>query len=151
MNQEAEIVAVEGKVSGERRTRVFFQRKAVHDLMAQLNNTLQDAMVEIAIAPQLYDNPGSFRMMNYGRVSGMSAGDLTAYQLTVKKTYQDWCKRLTTYSPTSLSIAKRVCQEEQSINQIRTGEYISEKTAVRLLQYALNEYSILAGWGNQIT
>lgn len=149
MNQE--IIPVEGKLSGDRQVRVYFQRKVVHDLMASLHDTLQDAMVEIAIAPRLYDNPGFFRTMSYGRVAGMKAADLNDYQIQVKKNYQDWCNTLMRYnSGMALSIARRISQEEQSVHEIRMAENISPKTVIRLLQYGLNEYSIIAGWGDVI-
>lgn len=128
----------------------FFQRRAVASLMASLNDTLQDAAMEICLAPSVYMNPGKFRMMNYGRVSGMGPADLSAYMLDMKKKYEEWCRLLMARSPMALSICKRVCQEEHSLDVIRKDERISEKTALRLLQYGLNEYSIIAGWGDQI-
>lgn len=146
----SEIIAVEGKISGERKARVFFRRKVIHELMGDMPGPHQDAMVEIAIAKRLIDNPGFFRTMSYGRVSGMSADELSNWQIDVNKRYGEWRRQLYGYSPIALSICTRVCQDEDSIDQIRNDEHIDWGTAYKLLHYGLNEYSIISGWGDQI-
>jgi len=147
--ESGEIVAVQGRLSGERQTTVFFQKKAVYELMASLTGPMQDAMVEIAMAKNLIDNPGFYRTMGYGRVSGMKAEDLSAWAMDINKRYAEWRGVLWKYSPMALTICCRVCQEEHSIDQIKTDERIGRDTANRLLRYGLNEYCVLAGWGDQ--
>lgn len=144
-----EIIPVEGKLSGDRQVRVFFRKKVIHDMMEALPGPLQDAMVEIGIAKSLIDNPGFFRTMSYGKVAGKRCEDLTAWQIDVNDRYGEWRKQMYGYSPIALSICTRVCQEEHSIDQIKQDERIGRDTAMKLLVYGLNEYSIIAGWGDQ--
>lgn len=161
-NAAAEII----HVKASRENVEFFQRKAVAKVMEQLNPILQDAAMEICLAPMVYENPGKVRMMTYGRVSGMPPAEFSAYILDVKRKYEDWRKRMSSDKPLRITMANgkpmfivaakaltvclRVCQEEHSITSVRLDESISEKTAIRLLQHGLNEYSVIAGWGDQI-
>jgi|GEM_PF-4218575 len=144
------IIAVLGKLSRTRKTRVFFQRKVVHDLMASLYPAWQDAMVEIALAPGFDENPGFYRTMRYAYVSSMRLEDLNDYQLRIRKTYHEWRAQLYRDSPVALTIATRICHYEDSVNAIAKSEHIHHTTVIRLLHYALNEYAILAGWGDQM-
>lgn len=127
----------------------YFMRKVVRDTLAKTNDTLQDAAIEIAIGRTLYDNPGGFRMMSYGRIKGLSQEDLKAYQITIKKRYEAWHGALKDRNEVIL-LVKEICQDEKSIDFVRKEFKISEKTAFQWLQEGLNEYALIAGWGNQI-
>lgn len=157
-NRDADIIHVKASRSNVE----FFQRKAVANVMEQLSPTLQDAAIEICLAPQVYENPGKYRMMNYGRVSGMSPAEVTAYMLDVKKRYEDWRKRMASDKPLkvsmsngkpmfvpaqkALSVCVLVCQEEKSVDAITKSSNMSHTTVIRLLQAGLSEYSIISGW-----
>lgn len=127
----------------------YFQRAVVRKVMNCLNNTLQDAAFEIAIAKTLYDGPGGYRLMSYGRVTGMGPQELSNYKITIKKRYEEWCRAMAK-NPETLAITLAFCQDEDSIDVIRKRHRISEHRATWRLICALNEYSIRAGWGSQI-
>lgn len=127
----------------------ILRRKSTADLLKDLNNTLQDAVLEITMAPRIYEVPG-YRLMSYGRVSGMSPAEVSAWKLDLKKRYEAWRVHMMRRSPLSLSICVRVCQDEEPISVIRKQERMGQGRAIAHLQDALNEYCLLSGWGNQI-
>lgn len=161
-NKSAEVVHVQATRSNVE----FFQRKAVAKIMAQLNPSLQDAAMEICLAPQVYENPGKYRAFGYGRVAGMSPAELSAYMLDVKQRYEEWMSRMNGLKPFKVfmasgkpmyvmpqvprSVCLRMCQMEESVDHVARSEKIGHMTTIRFLQAGLNEYSIIAGWGNQI-
>lgn len=148
---EKEVVEAYRKITGERKERAFFMRKSTKNLMDKLTSYMQDAMVHICLAKQFYESPAGYRSMNLmASGGGMSNEDLTNFQLHVKKNYEEWRGVLFQLSPMGLSIAERVCQDEESLESIRKGERMSHGTAEKLLHFALNEYCHIAGWGEQI-
>lgn len=127
----------------------FFRRAVVQKALSNLNNVLQDAAVEIGIAQHLYGGNVGYRVMNYGRVSGMGREDLSAYQIDMKKRYERWHVAMKD-NPQTLEICKRFCQNEESVNSLKLDFGITERRVIIRLQYALNEYALIAGWGNQL-
>lgn len=127
----------------------YYQRAVVVNVLAKMNNTLQDCSVEIALAKAMFDLTGGYRTMGYGRVKGMTREDYSAYMMDVKRKYTEWNKSMQK-TPATLAIVKSFCQDEDSIDSIRKKHRISERRALWRLIWGLNEYSILAGWGNQI-
>lgn len=140
--------------TGRGRLEGVFMRKTTANLLARLNDKLQDAAVRIGEAPALFDAKARYIAMNYGAQAGYGGGECTHEQylrmLKRIRIYTEWHRRMVRCSPMSLSACERVCQREDSLDQIRKDERIDWDTALKLLQYGLNEYAILAGWGDQI-
>lgn len=128
----------------------FFMREVVHRVVQAMSGPLQDAAVEIGMSKKLQDNPGFYRMMKYDRISGMAPEELKAYQIDILARYGRWRDNLLKESPQTLNMVTSFCQEEESIDSLRKRFHISERKAKWRLIYGLNEYSVLAGWGNQI-
>lgn len=133
----------------------YFQRKVIANLLSNLNNTLQDAAVHIGDAPQLYDAPGQYALMHFSRITEEGRGggpawtpeDLQNFIIKRKALYTAWRKDC---PPMPISVCERVCQQEISLRQIAFEERFRRSEALALLQYGLNRYAIVAGWGDQI-
>ena len=87
--------------------------------------------------------------MSLTKSNGRGLEDWTHRQIDIKQRYDDWLIALKS-CPRTVGICKRFCQDEQSIDEIRKHYRISERRALWGLIWGLNEYSIRAGWGNQI-
>lgn len=132
---------------------LIVRRKSTADIMKDLNNTLQDAWLEICLGPYaLRADPIGFRTMRWRADGGggKTAADLSAYMVDVKKRYLAWRRYMSARYPLSMSICERVCHDGDTLRQIRRDECIGYNNAKHLLQFGLNEFSVLAGWGNQI-
>lgn len=129
----------------------YFQRACVREVLSKLNNQLQDAALEIAKARYMYDvqGAGRYQTVNLANARGYSGGEWGAYMLTILNRYDVWKKGMQK-NPQTLSITLNFCQHEISIDALRKFHRISERLTLKRLQWGLNEYAIIAGWGNQI-
>lgn len=149
-NESAELILIRS----DRNRAGYFQRKVVANVVAKLSDRLQDAAVRIGNAPALYDARAKWRMMSYGQVFGAAAaGDPEAdlrRTIDLIRLYESWRGRMFKSGPMAMSICEHVCQQEESVYAVARRERMDSDTVIRFLQFGLNEYSILAGWGDQI-
>lgn len=127
-----------------------FQRRTVVRLLSLLNDTLQDAWSEIAKYPQIEGLEGRIKTAKLSPSGGGGYQELKQWELDLKARYEAWNAHMYQYSIVARSVCKRVCQDGESPHAVRQAERMDERTVVKLLQYGLNEYSILSGWGDQI-
>lgn len=138
-------------IEGKRGSIRYYRRAAIANVFDRLNHTLQDCAMEISKAKFIYDlqGAGRVRTMSLTKSNGRGLEDWTHSQIDIKQRYDDWLIALKS-CPRTVGICKRFCQDEQSIDEIRKHYRISERRALWGLIWGLNEYSIRAGWGNQI-
>ena len=149
-NPEAQIIHI--KDDG-RTTTECFRRSYVVRTLAKFNETLQNAAIKINEGPKLYQAYARYGMFTYGNVYGRGPDDIPEFLIEKwareKQVYEAWHKRMLRY-PLAYSLALRFCQDETTIKALRRAENLTDTTVFALIQFALNQYAVIAGWGDQI-
>lgn len=148
---------VEGTVNVQARDlkhAFIVRRKSTADLQDELRAVsprLDDAWNEIGAAPAaLKADAIGFRAMNWGRVGGMSGEELSAYMIDVKARYLKWTAHMTKSAQLSMFICQRVCQDAEALRKVRDDMGMGYERARGMLFHGLNQYSILAKWGDHL-
>lgn len=134
------------KLTRERSYKAFFMRKTTHNLMENLTEPEQDAMMQIALAHQMFFGSWvGMHQFKYGEVYGRQMQEFTQWAIDLLTLYRKWCAEMKS-NPRAFNICIAVCTTEQTMTEITRENKMRRARAFAHLREAFAEWGKLAGW-----
>lgn len=149
LNPEQEIVPIQSEViKGSKRTvTTLLQRRSWAKIYAHLTPAMQDAAREIELAHTHITSQLGYVSLDFYSVKGFSSLEASEYIATIMARYSKWktCAPIITNKVINMFVGGK------TLTDLSKQYGLSKKTCMKHVREGLNEYSKIAGWGDQIT
>lgn len=148
MTDEKEIVAVQAEIvkGSRRKITTLLQRRSWAKIYAHLTNPMQDAAREIETAFTFITNGTGYGIHDLNHVSGHIDIEPSEYMRLMVERYTKWKG----HSPKITNKVINMFVGGKPLSELSAQYGVTKKTCMAHIREGLNEYCIIAGWGNQL-